>query len=113
MSRSTISVAALRHTEGLRDGGDNECRIGERCQIDEDGAIGKGWGHIASNRQREPRLADATGTGQGQQRHALIEQERPGAGTLHLPANEPGARNRGRAKGTQPGGSDHAAFSTE
>jgi hypothetical protein len=61
-----LSFAALRHAESLRDGGDNECRIGERCQIDEDGAIGKERCHIVSNGERKTRLTYSARSGQSQ-----------------------------------------------
>ena len=61
-----LSFAALRHTESLRDGGDNECRIGERRQIDEDAAVGKEQGHIVSNGQHQARLAYSARSSQGQ-----------------------------------------------
>ena len=112
-SIDNLSRAALQYTEGLRDGRDNKCRIGDRREIDEDGAIRKEWSHIARNGQRQTRLAYPARSGQGQQRHTLVEQDRPGPGALSFPANEPGARNRERAKGTRLGGSDHAVFSTE
>ena len=45
--------------------------------------------------QGEAGLAHATGTGQRQQRHRLLEQQRARGGELRLPADEAGARDGG------------------
>ena len=47
--------------------------------------------HILGNGQRDAGLADATGTGQGQQRNGLVEQQRRARGALDVPADEPRA----------------------
>ena len=46
---------------------------------------------LSGNGQRQARLADPTGTGQGQERHGLVHQEGAAGRTLGFPADQPGA----------------------
>ena len=85
-------LAGLRHLEGAGNRGQHQGWIAQRGQIDEDDAVGERARHLVRDRQRQARLADAAGTGQGQQRHGFVDQQRAGGGHLTLPPDETGAR---------------------
>ena len=51
-------------------------------------------GDVVRDGQGQPRLAHPAGTGQGQQGHGLVEQERPRRGSLVVATDEPGAGDR-------------------
>jgi hypothetical protein len=72
----------------------DERRINQRRQIDPDHAIGEEIRDIARNRERQPRFADATGTGQGQQRDGFIEQKSPTHRAIRFATDQPRARSR-------------------
>ena len=75
------------------DRGQHQGGISERRQIDEDHAIGERVRHVVRDGQRQAGLADAAGTGQGQQRDRLVEQQGARRGDLTLPPDEAGARD--------------------
>ena len=88
----------------------HEIRIAERGEIHPDHASGKLIGNILRDGQRQPGLADAPRTSQGQQRDGLIEEERTRGSALALPADEPGAGNRQRSEQGRCSRSDHAGI---
>jgi hypothetical protein len=74
-----ISDRLARHRgkpEGCRHGCGDKHGVGERGQINPDHSVGEGARHLVGKRESEPRLADTAGTGQGQQWHGFVEQER-------------------------------------
>ena len=87
-----------RDAERRGDRGGHQRRIGQRRQIDPDHAVGEVRGHVAGDGQGQPGLADPAGSGQGQQRDRLVEQERPRRRDLGLAADEPGAGDGERSE---------------
>ncbi len=63
-------------------------RIGDRCQRHEDTSIGVGRRDLVGHLQREACLADATRSGQGDEPHDWIAQERNQFLDLSLPPDE-------------------------
>ena len=78
-------VDGRHHPDRAGHGGRHQRRIGKRRQIDPDDPLGKGRGHVGGDGQGETGLANPTGTGQRQERHGLVEEERARASSAHLP----------------------------
>ena len=87
-------IDAGRDAQRGRDGRAHEARIGERREIDKDHAIGKLRGHVAGDGQGQPRLPDAAGTRQGQQRNGVLEQQGMRTRATSCSCHEPRARAR-------------------
>jgi hypothetical protein len=62
--------------------------IGNRGEIDEGDPIGKVAHDVGCGRNRQPRLADAAGTGQCQQPHTGIAQQRAKGGQFLVAGNQ-------------------------
>ena len=82
------------NTERSGDRGKDEFRVPKVGQVDEPGS-GAGWGDRAD---RDPGLADTTGTGQGDDSNIVAAKECPDEGHLPFPADERRAR-RGQRSG--------------
>ena len=63
-------VAHLEETQGLSNRRDDELRVADRGEGDKADTVGELVGKIRGDLEREPGLADAAGTSQGQQRTA-------------------------------------------
>ena len=86
-------MAGLTHVQRLRDCREDQGGVTDGGQRHEPVAIRNAPGGFFGDLQGEPGLADPAWSGQGQQRHGLLEQVRASHGALALPANEPGARD--------------------
>jgi hypothetical protein len=53
----------------------HQVRIGERREVDEDHTIAEVFGHLPRDGEGEPRLADAAGTGEGQEGDGFVEEK--------------------------------------
>ncbi len=82
--------------------------MGDNAKGDIDNAVGESVARHASSLQGQARLADATGTGEGQQAHVVAPQQRRDLRDLALPSDERRKRHgqyvRVREKGVERGG---------
>ena len=81
-------VARLPHAEGLRDRRGDEGGVADRGEGDEDDAVGEVAAQLLRDPQGEARLADAAGTGQGQEADAVAAQQVAHGGDLGVPTDE-------------------------
>ena len=99
---STGLVSGDGVCERCGDGRWNEGGFRHGRQVNPDHAVSEVLGDLLRDGKRQPRLADATGTGQRQKRDGLIEQEGAGRGQLLVSTNERRARVRQRTRSDQP-----------
>ena len=78
----------LAHAQHVGDGLWHECRIGERGQRDEAGAVREIGGARGGKGKGEAGLADAAGAGQRQQTHVVAAQQRGGGSKFALAADQ-------------------------
>ncbi len=86
---------------GPQDGGHgrgDEDRIAKRCQLDQGHPVGVTLvaAQFLRHRQRQPRLADATGAGQRDEADLRAAQQGAEAGDVDFPADQPRRRQRQR-----------------
>ena len=91
-------LTALAHTEGMRQRGGDQIWLGQRRQLDPGHPVGELVRHLRGNGQCKPRLADPTGTGQGQQAQLRLPQQGAGAGDFPSRPTR-GVGGVGRAEG--------------
>jgi hypothetical protein len=101
MQQSGAHVAQSQYSG---DGVQDESGIGNRGEVDEGDAVGKGIADIAGGRKRQAGLADAARPGQGQQANIGIAHQRDNGGQLSIARNQWRERQReGRAHSGCPG----------
>ena len=83
-----ILVAALRDTERASDRADDQARIGERCQLDEGGAVGEQAAGPVGERHGDAALAAAAGPGDRHEPNVAPFDELLQGPELGLPADQ-------------------------
>ena len=82
------TAAHIAQAERLGDSGDDEGGVADRRQVDERDPVGKGRGDVLGDPEGEAGLADAAGTGQGQEANVVPQQEVADSGHLSLASDE-------------------------
>jgi hypothetical protein len=91
-------ITDIPETKRVGDGGDNGGGIADGGEVNPHDSIDDMLGDIMCNCLGQARLADATGTGERQQRDRVIEQEGLCSTDLRLAPDEPGAGDRKRSE---------------
>ena len=88
--RGRVALGADR----ARDRGEDERRIAKRRQVDEPDAVGERVPRLARRREREASLPDPAGTRERDDPRAVIREQAPDVGELHLAPDEGVRRHR-------------------
>jgi hypothetical protein len=94
--------AGLPDVERSGDGRTDQGRIADRGEGHEPDAVGEGIGHFLGDAERESGLADAAGTGEGQQANVGATHQVGDRGDFPLPTDEAGERDRQERLGASP-----------
>jgi hypothetical protein len=86
--------ADVAQPEAPRDGGQDEVGVADRGEVDEDDPIGEVGRDLGGNGDRQPRLADAAGAGQGQQADGGIAHQGDDGGHFPIPGDQRRQRPR-------------------